>query len=275
MAQTSHQNIAPNSHSTWQEYKYFTLLIFIILLLRTFAGEIFFIPSGSMNDTLLEGDYVLSTKYDYGYTTHSIGIPFVNIDLFPGRIMKSEPKRGDIIIFKSPQDKSIRYVKRVIGLPGDKIEIRKSIVYINDKPCKLEKIDTHTDKHTGVQQIKFKETFPTGFSHNLLLTAPQYLNSDQGRRTAIDLDMQDNYGPAYVPEDHYFFLGDNRHNSGDSRFGIGMVSGNNLIAKGRWIIFSTDERMFDNNLSFTDQFKQIFRWFTQIRFARFFKSIYE
>ncbi|MEO0144516.1 MAG: signal peptidase I [candidate division WOR-3 bacterium] len=191
--------------------------IIIVLLLRESVIQAYLIPSGSMEDTLLAGDFVLATKFDYG-----LKIPFTNIKLFTGNI----PKRGDIVIFTDPIEKNRDFVKRVIGLPGDTIEIKNKIVYINHKPLN-EPYAVHKDgtyyNSLDIDGVNFQKLWLSG-----TFAIGQKL-------------VRDNFGPVVVPESSVFVMGDNRDYSFDSRF-WGPVHIKYLKGKPRIIYFSWGEK---------------------------------
>lgn len=251
-------------NSFWQEMKSLFYIGIIALLIRTFIMEPFFIPSPSMEKTLLDGDYVFATKYSYGYSKHSF--LFYAPNFIENRFLASEPRRGDIIIFRSNHDNlQRRYIKRLIGLPGDKIQMISGILYINDKPVGKEFEESLKDKK-GTTYKKYKETLPNGISHNTY-----YLGDNEPSvRKLLDTTKAFN-----VPEGHYFFMGDNRNNSDDSRFSIGFVPFENLIAKAQFILFATEQRLWNSNFTITEQIAQFYHWIASIRFNRMFRSVYE
>jgi len=196
----------------------------LALVIRTFLFQPFSIPSGSMRPTLLEGDYLFVTKWAYGYSRYSL--PF-SPDLFSGRIWGSEPKRGDVVVFKFPPDPSLDYIKRVIGLPGDRIQMKHDELYINGAavPRKLiGQIDnpdiTEVDRPVDV----YRETLPNGVSYDTLDLTKNGLGDDTRE--------------FVVPPGHYFMMGDNRDNSSDSRFSVGYVPAENLVGHANIIFFS-------------------------------------
>jgi signal peptidase I len=242
----------------------FSLLVVIILALgvRIFVLELFYVPTGSMKATILEGDYIFSTKYSYGYSIYSF--PF-NPDIFEDRIFANVPERGDVIIMRPPHDMKERYIKRLFGLPGDKIQIIDDLIYINETPITRVEVGDYVDEE-GINFRKFKETLPNGSSYfSYKMKYPS---------TKITVDHS-NFGPHIVEPGRYFFIGDNRDNSGDSRYQLGTVPFRNFIAKGRFVLFSTKQVLWDPREGFFGQIKRVGTWFMSIRCSRFFNSLYE
>jgi signal peptidase I len=194
----------------------------IALVIRTLLFQPFNIPSGSMQNTLLIGDYLFVSKFSYGYTHYSL--PF-SPPLFSGRIWSAAPQRGDVVVFRYPKDDSIDYIKRVIGLPGDRIQVVNEQVYINDEPVKRERIeDGETDEFGRTIPVKrWRETLPNGVTY-VALESPR--------------PNLDNTKVFEVPPGHYFMMGDNRDNSSDSRADVGYVPFENLIGRAQVIFFS-------------------------------------
>ncbi|MDF2964986.1 MAG: signal peptidase [Rickettsiaceae bacterium] len=242
------------------ELKSILSIILIALVIRTFAFEPFYIPSTSMEDTLLEGDYIFTTKFSYGYSKHSF--PF-SPDLFKGRILEKAPSRGDVVIFWPAHSMEKRYVKRLIGLPGDKVQLIRGVVYINDKPMQRKLVDKVSDKK-GNNFNKYLETLDNGISYHILQMADNSMGESEGEAN--------NTQEFYVPEGHYFFLGDNRDCSGDSRW-IGTIPFVNFIGKAQIIFFSTEHPLWLTNSTISEQIKQVGYWFGSIRFKRFFNSV--
>ena len=198
--------------------------LILALVIRTFLFQPFSIPSGSMRPTLLEGDYLFVTKWAYGYSRYSL--PF-GLDLFSGRIWGSEPKRGEVVVFKFPPDPSLDYIKRVIGLPGDVIQMRGGQLFINGTGVPREKvgqIDNPDITETVGPVDVYRETLPNGVSYDTLDLTPNGVGDDT--REYI------------VPPGHYFMMGDNRDNSSDSRFAVGFVPYDNLVGRANIIFFS-------------------------------------
>lgn len=250
-----------NSSGLLSEIISLLFIVFIALLIRLLVFEPYFVPTGSMKDTILEGDYVFGTKYNYGYSTYSL--PFIDVNLFEGRIFAKQPERGDIIIMKIPSDKN--YIKRLIGLPGEKIQIIDNVTYINDQPVDRIEIGPYISE-SGDKFTKYKETLPNGVSFF------SYKADD------VKFDLRQDYnncGPYIVENDNYFFMGDNRDHSGDSRYQLGNVPFKNLIAKGRFFHFSTSKKLWDSKLGFIDQLSRVKDWFFSIRTKRLFKNLYD
>jgi signal peptidase I len=196
--------------------------LIIALVIRTFLFQPFNIPSGSMEETLLVGDYLFVSKFSYGYSHFSL--PF-SPPLFSGRIWSGEPRRGDVVVFRLPKDDSIDYIKRVIGLPGDHIQMIDGVVNINGQPVKRERIDEVTDED-GRRVNRWRETLPNGVT----FMTHKY---DFG-------GAKDNTSVYEVPPGHFFMMGDNRDNSTDSRFlsDVGYVPLENIIGRAQVVFFS-------------------------------------
>ena len=201
-----------------------------------------------MEPTLLVGDRIFVSKFSYGYSKHSF--PF-SLPLINERVLFSEPERGDIIVFKTPENLRIDYIKRLVGLPGDKIQMIDGILHINDIPVKRKKIRSET-KLINNGQIRnvlvYEETLPNNVS---------YETFDMGNTRA------DNTSEIFIPEDSYFFMGDNRDNSKDSRF-VGSVPKNNLVGKAQIIFFATEGG---------STILEFWRWPFDIQIDRLFKMI--
>ncbi|MFT5703686.1 MAG: signal peptidase I [Rickettsiales bacterium] len=242
------KNKLPNSKEKKPDSFLATLIFAIVCaaVVRSFLFEPFHIPSSSMKPTLLIGDYIFVSKYSYGYSKYSF--PFAP-NLFSGRIFASKPERGDVAVFRLPSDPKINYIKRVMGLPGDKIQVTDGQVFINEKSIPKEYLDNFIDED-GRELQRFAETLPSGKEIAVLdetTDAPQ-----------------DNTGVYIVPEGHYFMMGDNRDNSQDSRFlnAVGYIPEENLIGKARIVFFSDSK-----------PFWQFWNWYGNIRWDRVFKGI--
>ncbi|HEY8964558.1 MAG TPA: signal peptidase I [Alphaproteobacteria bacterium] len=227
--QALEDEFSKDAESEWMEL--FTTAfwaIAIALLIRTFLFEPFNIPSGSMKPNLLVGDYLFVSKYTYGYSRYSL--PF-GLPLLPGRVMAHEPLRGDVAVFRLPTNPGTDYIKRVIGLPGDHIQMRSGRLYINGKIVERELVDQTVDVEAdgGEQPMTiYNETLPGGVTHII------YEESDRG--------PLDNTREFIVPENHYFMMGDNRDNSQDSRVTemVGFVPFINFVGKAQRLFFSTN-----------------------------------
>lgn len=201
----------------------------IALIVRSFAFEPFSIPSGSMKPILLVGDYLFVSKYTYGYSRYSLplGLPLIS-----GRVMFTPPERGDVVVFKLPSNPSVDYIKRVIGLPGDTIQVLGGVLHINGQAVKRERIDDFIEQDFSGNVSRtpsYLETLPNGVTHRIL-------------ESSGDNGPADNTPPYLVPDGHVFMMGDNRDNSTDSRFlnAVGFVPMENLVGKARRIFFSID-----------------------------------
>ena len=220
--------------------------LILALILRTFLFQPFNIPSGSMKPTLLVGDYIFVSKFSYGYSRYSF--PF-GPPIFDGRVWAGEPARGDVVVFKYPPDPSKDYIKRVIGLPGDKVQLKDSVIHINDDPVQRVEDGAFTERNFGAEVTVpvFKETQTSGKIYDTIDIQPG--------------NLPDNTPVFEVPEGHYFFLGDNRDNSADSRFDVGMVPADHLVGKAQIIFLS----LGDGASAW-----QIWRWPTDMRWDRIF-----
>lgn len=240
-----------NKSGFWAEMKGLLWAVLAALIIRSVWFEPYNIPSSSMVPTLLIGDYLVVTKYDYGYSKHSF--PF-SLPIIPkGRLFAKNPKLGDIVVFKEPKKNKTDYIKRVIGLPGDKIQVLNGRLFINDKMVEREKLgeeDWVIEKEGLVHYTKYMETLPNGVKHLI------YEQSDS--------KVQDDTRVYIVPEGHYFMMGDNRDNSYDSRF-FDFVPAENLEGKARFIFYS------NNGVGDCWQF---WKWKESLRLERFFKGLY-
>jgi signal peptidase I len=218
---SEHQEESASKKSFYKEWiEPFLIAAVIALFIRQFGVEAFKIPSGSMKPTLTIGDHLLVNKFIYGPR-----IPFTDSRIFAWK----EPKRGDIIVFKYPEDESKDFIKRVVGVPGDRIEIRKGTLYINEQPVPVINAQEYVDKeHRGGEHFDVKAKVmeeQLGTVHH----AVQYLRDQSGN----------NFGPILVPKESVFVMGDNRDNSQDSRF-WGFVKYNKILGRALIIYWSWD-----------------------------------
>lgn len=228
----------------------------IALVVRTFLFQPFNIPSGSLIPTLDIGDYLFVSKYSYGYSHFSFPL---SPDFFSGRVLASAPKRGDVAVFKFPKDTSKDYIKRVIGLPGDRIQLIDARLYINGAMVQREptqKITTRNQFGQSVDVPTYLETLPGGVTHRII-----QLSGDNGLYSNTDLYT--------VPPNNYFMMGDNRDNSTDSRVspdedGVGYVPAENFVGRAEIIFFSIDG---DAPLW------EVWKWPTSIRWSRIFTLV--
>ncbi|QIT36323.1 signal peptidase I [Wolbachia endosymbiont of Brugia pahangi] len=209
----------PRKNQVVRTGKFLSSLFFLLLTalsIRSFLFEPFHIPSGSMKSTLLEGDYIFTSKYSYGYSKYSF--PF-SPNIFNGRIFYTPPKRGDIIVFKPTRNDNIRFVKRVIGTPGDKVQMIKGELYLNDQKVERKQIESFFDYESSHSIPRYIEALPNGKEHEILID---------------NVSNKLSYGTPvyYVPNNQFFVMGDNRNNSLDSRFPeVGFVPMENIIGR--------------------------------------------
>lgn len=237
----------------WETVVIIAQALVIALVIRTFLIQNVFIPTGSLQPTLLIGDYVAASKYSWGYGQHSFPFGLVPFD---GRIFGREPNRGDIAVFyNAPTGED--YVKRIIGLPGERIQVKEGRLYINGEivPREMQGLGFDTDSRgnsSGV--VLYTETLPNGVSHTI--------------QEVSDNGYLDNTEEYVVPEGHYFMMGDNRDNSSDSRVlsQVGYVPADNLIGKGEFTFFS----LKDNVAPW-----KFWLWPSHLRLDRMFTSVYD
>lgn len=236
------------------ENRLLLLIVFGVLLLNIFIAGPSYVPTSSMATTILPGDYLLTTKYDYGYSKYSL--PF-NLPIIKSKIFVSPPARGDVVVFQPAHIPTpLKYVKRVIGMPGDKIQIINNQIFINDIPVKQTYIDTQIID--GVEYDRYIEVLPNQVSY-----VTSFLrNSNKGSN-----------GVFYVPQDNYFMLGDNRNCSSDSRFELGYVPLVNIVAKVRFIFFSTQMEWYNSSHSVYEFITNIIPWVKSIRYNRIYKKV--
>lgn len=242
--------------TAWELIKTIAIALGIALVIRTFLFQPFNIPSGSMEDTLLVGDYLFVSKYTYGYSRHSF--PY-SLAPFEGRVLGGAPKRGDVVVFRLPSNTNVDYIKRVIGLPGDRIQMRDGLLYLNGEAAKVERIGEYVKRGAQGQVIqrvaKYRETLPDGFTHYILDISSH--------------SPTDNTREFVVPPDHYFMMGDNRDDSTDSRVppereGVGFVPAENLVGRAEIIFFSTNGNA---------RLWEIWKWPWAIRYDRLFSLV--
>ena len=235
-----------------ENIKTLIIALIIAIIIRSLLFQPFYIPSSSMEPTLLVGDRIFVSKYTYGYSNHSF--PF-SPPILSKRIFYSKPNYGDLIVFKTPSDNRTDFIKRLVGLPGDEIQIIKGELLINKKKIVRTKISARSDiRCAGYEQevLEFEEELPNKKIHVAVY---------KKEGTMLNTDVY------IVPEKHYFFLGDNRDCSSDSRFlsNVGYVHENNLVGKARIIFFSNDTKK--------GCFLKFWNWKISVRLNRFFKSI--
>jgi signal peptidase I len=253
----------------WETAKVIVQALAIAFFVRTFFFQPFNIPSSSMYPTLKVGDYLFVSKLSYGYGKYSFNFSFGWSDPpwvsccsfvdFPGRkVLADEPKRGDVAVFKLPSNTNIDYIKRVIGLPGDRIQVKASVLYINDVAVKKERIEDYVDpKHeansTAPEPLvaQYLETLPNGVQYRVL---DYYEHGGSADDTKVFV----------VPPNNYFMMGDNRDNSSDSRLSVGFVPIENFVGRADVLFFSIEP---DATLV------KIWEWPFKIRWSRFFNFI--
>ncbi|HEY2070896.1 MAG TPA: signal peptidase I [Rhizomicrobium sp.] len=245
---------APAKGDSWLEtVKTVVYALLIAVVIRTFFFQPFNIPSASMQATLAIGDYLFVEKFAYGYSKHSFPFSFMP---FSGRIFGSAPQRGDVVVFKMPNESSPDYmkdyIKRVIGLPGDRIQVLDSRLYLNGKIVPRTQVEDYIETVDGVVNhvAQFRETLPGGRS---------YLTLDRDRYGPLD-----NTGVYVVPAGHYFMMGDNRDNSDDSRENVGYVPAEDLVGKAEFRFFSIDVG---------NDWWAFWKWPMEIRYSRMFTGI--
>lgn len=250
----------PTAHGFGETVRTVIYAVLIAVGVRTLAYEAFNIPSGSMKPTLLIGDYLFVAKFSYGYSRYSL--PF-GLPIIPGRLMFSEPERGDVAVFKLPRDNATDYIKRIIGLPGDRIQMREGVLHINGTAVQRRRIDdfVETNRDGFAKPIKqYEETLPNGVVHRILETN--------------DFQPLDDTREFTVPQGHFFAMGDNRDNSSDSRTArVGFIPRDNLVGRAEVLFFSIDGAVIGDA-----PFLKPWRWkirenLPSLRFSRFFDSV--
>ena len=235
--------------SFFNNFKSISIAILIAIIIRSFVAEPFNIPSGSMKPNLLVGDFIFVSKWSYGYSKHSL--PF-SIPLIP-KIFSKIPSRGEVVVFKTPNDNRTDYIKRVIGLPGDKIKIIDGQIYINENLVLRKKENDFLDILSNGNSIRIRQYREYFFNEEVMVL------------DLMDNGIVDNTNTFVVPDNHFFVMGDNRDNSQDSRFlqNLGYIPFDNLVGKAQFIFFSLEN----------SRFYQIWKWPNSIRYGRIFKKI--
>ncbi len=242
------------AEEAWDILKTILLAVAITLVFRMVAWQPFNIPSGSMRPNLLVGDFLVVSKFEYGYSKASLVYPLTRLPL-EGRLLGSNPERGDVVVFKNTRDGNKDYIKRVVGLPGDEIRVVQGTVYINNEPIPRQLVSTDTIACSGIrsQAATFRETLPNGVSY---LIQECYGNNFKW----------DNYGPRTVPDGHFFMMGDNRDNSQDSRTPtVDFVPADQIVGKAQRLVFSVDGS--------ESRIWQIWNWPSAIRYSRVFDPV--
>jgi signal peptidase I len=237
-----------------ESYKTIGIAFFFFLFMPTLLFQPFRIPSSSMEGTLEVGDYLFVSKFTYGYSQYSV--PFFTPVAFAGRVMDRPAERGDVVVFRLPSDPTQDYIKRVIGVPGDRVQMIGGVLHINGEPVKLEKIADRieTDEDGTEHHVaRYYETLPGGVKH-VILKRPEMAQFDDT--------------PEYkVPAGHYFMMGDNRDNSNDSRApysGVGFVPEQNLVGRAEIVFFSHDG---------SAALWEVWKWPFAIRYSRLLNTI--
>jgi signal peptidase I len=254
-AKNSENTKKRKSSGFWDTIRTVAYAVIVAMVVRSVGLEPFNIPSGSMIPTLMVGDYLFVSKYAYGYSKHSL--PW-DIDLFSGRVFGSDPERGDVAVFKLPRDNETDYIKRIVGLPGDRLQVLDGALRINDVPVERTQIDdfTFTDLYGRTRSVtQFAEILPNGVLHHTLDSTPN--------------GNLDNTKIYTVPKGHFFAMGDNRDNSIDSRIdnaysGVGFIPAENLVGRAEFIFYSTNGGA---------EIWEIWKWGKATRFERLFTSV--
>lgn len=239
------------SDSWWDLVRILVYALIIALVERTFFFQPYNIPSGSMEDTLLVGDFLFVEKFSYGYSRYSL--PWGRFLPSFGRVWEGQPERGDVAVFALPSDPSTDFIKRIIGLPGDRVQMLGGVLFINDRPVPKVRVADFVEDRNGFEHhvARYRETLPNGKSYYVLDQDPDGPNDDT---------------PVYtVPPGHYFMLGDNRDDSDDSRGIVGYVPFENLIGKAEFKFFSIDDDK--------TQWWTFWKWPWAVRYDRMFTLV--
>lgn len=250
MMRSSNQDTKAEKSGVMDTLKTLLIAGLIAISFRSVIAEPFNIPSGSMIPTLLVGDYLFVSKFSYGYSRHSVPFSLAPIN---GRIFATPPKRGDVAVFRLPSNVSVDYIKRVVGLPGDRIQVIGGILHINGAAVTRRLVGNGSvgDEQSGLMTQRYEEVFPDGHRHMI-----QEINDQQ---------IFDNTPEFIVPVGHYFMMGDNRDNSRDSRSSsVGFVPFENFIGRAEFLFFSHGGEA---------RFWEIWKWPFSIRFSRMFSGI--
>ncbi len=240
-----------------KDVKEWIVVLTTFVVINCFLFQPFKIPSGSMVPTLLVGDFLITNKFCYGYSNDSFRIgtftfplPKITKRLFA----KNTPQAGEIVVFRNEKDNNVNYIKRVIGVPGDKIELKDGMVYVNDVKLEVREAGEFSIIEKGVYKVykKYIEKLPNGYEHVIIKSC----DFGQGEK--------DNCGPFLVPEGHYFMMGDNRDNSQDSRYPdeVGFIPLNHIMGRAMFRFFSTTCAWYEPH-----------KWLFSMRFERFFTWI--
>ncbi|MFH0296564.1 signal peptidase I [Bradyrhizobium sp. 31Argb] len=255
----SNDEVAVSKPTSWRsQAAQLAAIVAVVFLAKGAIAEPFYVPSGSMEPTLLIGDALVASKYPYGYGTASLPIQ-ITLPESSGRLFGEPPQRGDVVVFRWPGDRSQAWVKRVVGLPGDRIQMRQGQLFINDHPATLKPDgsgEAEDDRGHTETAYRYVETLPNGVSHAI------FKMRDNGRL--------DNTPEVTVPPGELFVLGDNRDNSADSRVsvrdgGVGLLPVNNLIGRADAVVGSWDMGI---------RSQPVWTWPSGFRFARFFTSVH-
>lgn len=242
------------AEEAWDILKTILLAVAITLVFRMVAWQPFNIPSGSMRPNLLVGDFLVVSKFEYGYSKASLIYPLTRLPV-EGRLFGSEPDRGEVVVFKNQADRNRDYIKRVIGVPGDKVQMIGGVLYLNDQTVPRQQVsdDPVWCNNTRGSAASYIETLPNGVTYRI-------------QECEGDNDQLDNIGPFFVPAGQYFMMGDNRDNSQDSRTPqVGFVPADQIVGRAQRLVFSVDGH--DTNIF------QFWNWPTHIRWGRIFDPV--